>query len=738
MWKIGESNKRSTNENDSERLQIGRFGIGKLSTYILTRNLTYITKKDGMFLLVTMDYSRIKSDDKKKILLDEIRISESDAKKIVQQFTFLDGKDMVAFPMFGDNSEESWTLSVLTDLKPKATEIQEGRLKWILRSALPLNPKFNLYYNCDKIESSKINTAVMNTWIVGKDDATAEDLSFVTPGYDEELKEYYVDLQSLKKVKGSFTLYEDSLLGGKAAENGRSHGIFLSIRGRLINLDDPLLGMEPFSHGPFNRCRILIDADGLDDNLTSTRESVKDSQPLKELKEYIKKKFNNEVRKYYFDAEEKKEQKKSVGYRLSQTGYAISRKPIYNFVKKFFANEISNPYLIEKPTGTTIEELLPQYDSDEEDTQVIENIEWGILGSQSPIAKLNLKTKTVTINSLHPYIANYSDAYRSTLPLESLVITEVLTETNLYELGIDETDIRSIMKKRDETFRQLALADRESLPAAAQLLHDSVANPLGLEDAVYRAFLSLGFETQKIGGKGKPDGYAEAFLGYTPEGSPKNYSLTFDAKSTAGERIAAGTAKLSGLKRHQADYSATYAVEVAIGYAGENDPDSAIAKESKQQKVTVLKVQDLARLLLYAIPKQLGLAKLQDLFETCYTPAECEAWVSTWIQEETDQGPYFDIVDVVYSLQKDDRETPTVEVARLKVNEKLNASYSTAKIKTYAEALKNMVPGQFHYDGKYISVDCSPEVMKRHITNAINSDIPVAMRDIYSAMFATP
>lgn len=310
LWKIGESNKRSTNENDSERLQIGRFGIGKLSTYILTRNLTYITKKDGMFLLVTMDYSRIKSDDKKKILLDEILISESDAKKIVQQFTFLDGKDMVAFPMFGDNSEESWTLSVLTDLKPKATEIQEGRLKWILRSALPLNPKFNLYYNCDKIESSKINAAVMNTWIVGKDDATAEDLSFVTPGYDEELKEYYVDLQSLKKVKGSFTLYEDSLLGGKAAENGRSHGIFLSIRGRLINLDDPLLGMEPFSHGPFNRCRILIDADGLDDNLTSTRESVKDSQPLKELKEYIKKKFNNEVRKYYFDAEEKKSRKR--------------------------------------------------------------------------------------------------------------------------------------------------------------------------------------------------------------------------------------------------------------------------------------------------------------------------------------------------------------------------------------------------------------------------------------------
>lgn len=735
LWKIGESSKRSVEAESGGRLPIGRFGIGKLSTYILTRNLTYISKKDGTYLLVTMDYNRIKSDTE-KILLDEMEISEDSAKNLVQKFTQINGKNMVAFSMFGPNSEPSWTLSILTDLKPKAAEIKEGRLKWILRSALPLNPGFILYYNCDKIESSKVNTPVMKEWIIGKEDATAEALDFAKPVYEQKTDEYSVDFESLKNVKGSFTLYEDSLLGGKSADYGRSHGIFLSIRGRLINLDDPLLGMEPFSHGPFNRCRIMIDADGLDENLTSTRESVKDSKPLNELKEYIKKKFNNEVRKYYFENEEQKEKRKSVGYRLSQTGYTTSRKPIYKFIEKFYAHEIANPFLIEKPTDSTIDELLPQYDDVEEETQVIEHIDWGILGSQAPIAKLNLKTKTVTINSLHPYIANYSDAYRSTLPLESLVLTEVLTEAHLYELGIDETDVHAIMKKRDETFRQLALSDRESLPAAAQLLHDSVANPTGLEDAIYRALLSLGFEAQKIGGNGKPDGYAEACLGYNQDGTSKNYSLTYDAKSTQGKRIAAGTAKLSGLKRHQIDYNATYSMEIAIGYAGEEDPESAITKEANQQKVTILSVQDLARLLLYAVPKQLGLAKLQELFETCYAPADTKAWIDKWIEEEPDKGPYFDMVDVVYSLQKEDRETPTIEVVRLKINEKLKTTYPTAKIKTYAEALKNMVPGQFHYDGKYVSVDCSPEVMKRHITNAINSDIPVAMRDIYNAMFS--
>lgn len=738
LWKIGESSKRMQEEPD-KRLPIGRFGIGKLSTYILTRNLTYVTKKDGRYLLVTMDYNRIKNDnDTKTILLDEIELSEEDTRAFVEQYVKYNGKSMLAFELFGDQAEKSWTLSILTDLKPKAAEIKEGRLKWILRSALPLNPNFNLFYNGEKIISSKISAPIMHTWVIGKDDLTAEILDFATPRHDEGTNNYWVDFHSLKQVKGSFVLYEDSLLGGKSAENGRSHGIFLSIRGRLINLDDPLLGMEAFSHGPFNRSRIIIEADGLDENLTSTRESVKDSQPLNELKTYIKRKFNNEVRKYYFEQEEQKEKRKSVSYRLSQTGYTTSRKPLYKFIEKFFANEIANPYLIEKPTDTTAKELLPQYDfsaETEEETQIIENIEWGILGAQSPIAKLDLKRKTITINSLHPYIANYSDSYKSTLPLESMVITEVLTEAHLYEIGIDETDIHSIMEKRDNTLRQLALADREGIPAAAQLLHDSLANSTALEDAVYRAFLALGFETQKIGGNGKPDGYAEAILGYDADGRSKNYSLTFDAKSTAASRIAAGTAKLSGLKRHQNDYQATYSVEVAIGYEGEDDPESAIAKESSLQRVTAMKAKDLARLLLYAIPKQLGLAKLQNLFETCYTPADVTAWIDSWIKEPSEQGPYFDMVDIVYSLQKEDREPPTVEVVRFKINEKLKANYPTAKIKIYAEALKNMIPGQFHYDGKYISVDCSPQIIKQHIANAINSEIPVAMRDIYNAMF---
>jgi len=734
LWKIGESSKRGNPARDLKRLQIGQFGIGKLATYILARKLTYISKKEGRYLLATMDYDLINAN-KESLTIDEREIDEAEAKALMTPYTNVQGKNMVAFELFGVEAKSTWTMSILTDLKTKASEISEGRLKWILRTALPLNPGFNLYYNNQRIESSKINNPIIKEWIIGKDDVTAEALDYAVCRRNGD--EFFVDFEFLKGVHGTFTLFEDSLIDGKSSGLGRSHGIFLIIRGRLINLDDPLLGMEAFSHGAFNRTRIIISADNLDSNLTSTREAVKESRPYEQLKMYIKKKFNNEVRKFYFEEEEKAANEKSVSYRLSQTSYTTSKRPIYSFIKKFFANEIINPILIEKPTDSSEKELLPEYDKDlEESSQVIEKIEWKPLDSGAPIAKLNLRNKTLIINAVHPYIANYSDSYKNSLPIESIAITEVLTEAHLYELDLDESMVNEIMRKRDTTLRQLALSDREGIPAVAQLLRDAVANPTGLEDAVYRAFLALGFEASKIGGNGKPDGKAEAVLGYSAEEKSRNYSLTFDAKSTAKDKIAAGTAKLSGLKRHQIDYNATYAVEVSIGYQGEDDLDSAISKEAIQQKVTLIKVKDLARLLLLAAPKQLGLGKLKNLFEACYAPLDVTSWIDKLEIEEVAHGPYFEIIDVIYDLQKTDPEPPTASVVRMKLNNKINSSFSTSQVTAFIETLCGIVPGHVHIDiDKKVCIENSPEVIKKIIGKAISTDVPVTMQEIYNAMF---
>ena len=61
LWKIGESRKREK-ESENGRKKIGRFGIGKLATYIIARKLTYICKVGNVYRAVTMDYEKIPSE----------------------------------------------------------------------------------------------------------------------------------------------------------------------------------------------------------------------------------------------------------------------------------------------------------------------------------------------------------------------------------------------------------------------------------------------------------------------------------------------------------------------------------------------------------------------------------------------------------------------------------------------------------------------------------------------------
>lgn len=542
-------------------------------------------------------------------------------------------------------------------------------------------------------------------------------------------------MQNLRGINGEFILYEDSLVDGKSSNLGRSHGIFLSIRGRLINLDDPLLGMEAFSHGAFNRTRIIINADELDDNLTSTREAVRDSVPFTQLKEYIKKKFNNEVRKYYFEQERKIDQEKSVSYRMAQTAYTTSKRPVYNFIQKYYEDKIINPMLIEKPASDKKDELLNLYERDlETGEQVIEKIEYDYKQIEEPIAKLNLLTRTLSINKSHPYVANYIDSNNNLIPLESMVITEVLTESHLYELSLDEGMVNEIVKRRDSTLRQLALSDKMGIPTAAMFLKDSLDNPSGLEEAVARVLTVLGFEVTPIGGNGEPDGKAEACLGFNEEGKNKSYSLTYDAKSTAKNRIAAATAHLSGLRRHREVHKADFSLEVAIDYQGAGDDLSAISIEAKNEKVTMMTAKDLIKLLLLITPKQIGLDKLRELFETCYAPQDVHQWIENVEKMEVEKPPYYELIDIIYDLQKSDSEAPVINIVRYQLKAKMGRDYSTTQVKEWLVLLSNLVPGSVTIDGVYVGVQASAQIIKERVHKAI-SDIPIGIQPLYDEIF---
>lgn len=727
FWRIGESSKKNT--VNADRMPIGKFGIGKLATYILAQNLTIICKSgEGKYYGTVMDYGNI-SDSNESIFLDEKELTENETRQLLEPLITKDGACLTSFRLWGDSCEKTWTMVIMSKLKPKANEIKEGRLKWILSTAMPLNPNFNLTYNGKSLESSKSAIEPWNTWVVGaEDDSIAlKNPKEYTIGHDGD--ENYIDLPNLPKVKGTAYLYRDSLLTGKSSSNGRSHGIFLLVRKRLINIDDPLLGMDALTHGVFNRLRFVIEADGLNDYITSTRESIKSSIPFAELQTYIKRKFS-EIRDWYFKQVEQEEKMNQASYKIAYAAASLSRRPLVSVAKKYYSGEVGRLFLTEIPNLQTDEEKQQFIGKLEErlttEEGIINKVQWESLNPTDPIAKLDLYSGLAKINLMHPFFANFIDEVKSLLPFQLIALTEILTESIMLENGMSQDDVVNILKKRDDILRELTYSDKPNAPFVAQLLMDSVNDINGLEDSVNKAFNSLGFESSRIGGNGKPDGLASAIIG--PQNDPQNYSVTFDSKSTEKERIMASTAHISGVKRHKEDYKADYCCVIAIDFQGADDPESAVNKEAKSNKVTLIRAKDLAKMVLLSTPKQLGLNDLKNFFETCHTVIETSDWIEKLGMKKVERGPIKELLETVYSLNKEDTEPAHLFAIRQK-NSTLN-KYSVDKLRTLVTSIERLVPGFIHLNNDIVSINVPPTKIIDAI-NKIATDVP----DDFSAMY---
>jgi len=71
-WIVGDSIKRRARVTSSGQTTIGKFGIGKLASYVLGQRLTHISLSNGVYSSTTMDFSRIPST----VNLPEVNPSE--------------------------------------------------------------------------------------------------------------------------------------------------------------------------------------------------------------------------------------------------------------------------------------------------------------------------------------------------------------------------------------------------------------------------------------------------------------------------------------------------------------------------------------------------------------------------------------------------------------------------------------------------------------------------------------
>src|SRR5947208_10853869 len=89
LWLIGISNKRTLTTLPKGRAQIGKFGIGKLATYVLANRLTHVSKCGGRFYSTSIDYTEIPTGERggiyteKQVTLPLRELTEAQAEMVV-------------------------------------------------------------------------------------------------------------------------------------------------------------------------------------------------------------------------------------------------------------------------------------------------------------------------------------------------------------------------------------------------------------------------------------------------------------------------------------------------------------------------------------------------------------------------------------------------------------------------------------------------------------------------------
>lgn len=686
-WLIGTSNKRALSSLPKGRKQIGKFGIGKLATYVLANRLSHVSKCQGEYFAASLDYQAIDTragrevEPRTPVKITVRKLNEKQARSALRQWTGATTFTESGAVLFGKGSEDSWTVSIMSSLKPRVIDLKPGRLRWILRTALPLRPDFGIWLNGERLEPSKKGKGLIRTWVLGKDlkELPKPSPEGIEAREDRDVPEssehrFGLVVPGVGRVTGYGEAYED-LLRGKSDDIGRSHGFFVYVYGRLLNVEDGHFGIpaNKLRHGTFGRFRLVIHMDGLDSALRSSRESVGEGPMLEAARDVLTSIFNvarSEIEKH--DDDEAPGAK--LARRVAASPASLSRRPVVELARAVVEGRRTARHL-----------SVPSYSSEAAREEFVGELEARAQGTEGFLTGaaidfdgssrdsafvFDTHSGVLRLNGWHPFVATFHDEFTrkdAGQPLESFAMAEVLGEALLHSIGVGVEAIEEFLIARDELFRQLASeSGRKSALSVAQALLDNVTNSRKFEDSVCDAFDSLGFDVTPLGKSGRPDGVASAHLAADSEGRPRHYRVSLEAKSKEqdGAKVRAKEVDLAAVIRHRDKFECGHAVVVGPAFPTSGGDDSALGdsiaanrrveySNGTYRTITLVNVHDLARLVRIRPLKQLGLARLRGLLEDCSLPQQSAAWVEGVASTEVVKPNYRAIVGAIEDLQRE-------------------------------------------------------------------------------------
>ncbi|MGH9427464.1 MAG: restriction endonuclease, partial [Terriglobia bacterium] len=544
--------------------------------------------------------------------------------------------------------------------------------------ALPLRDDFSIYLDGTKLEASKAGKGRIGRWVLGKDidrlPKPAPDEIEAVEDRDQPIDSearFALQHKAVGRITGYVEIYRELLTGSsiKSDDLGRSHGFFVYVRGRLINVEDGHFGISPdeLRHGTFGRIRVVVHMDALDDYLQSDRERIRQGPVLNDAQNILRAIFNR-IRPELERADEAEEPGARLARKLAGSPASLARRPIIEMARAALHGRIRARYISIPPADTQAErdKLIAVLEARAETPgQFVGGIEFVYDGTSGDgIAVYDAVTGRLKVNGLHPFVGAFFDEFTSKtsgLPLEVFAMAEVLLESHLYQSNLNQTQIDGVMTMRDQLLRYVATESGRMTPLMiANALRNARNDQHELEIWVVEAFRSLGFEATRIGGKGKPDGIAEAPLGPDAKKQQQRYKVSLEAKSKqkAGAKVSAKAVGISAIARQRKDFDAHHAVVVGQLFPTSQSEASALAKEIKEDRkltnaakdprtITLIHIEDLANLVQHRPVKALTLQRIREMLQTQSLPEECKKWVDAVLAERPVRHDYATIVTTI-------------------------------------------------------------------------------------------
>jgi hypothetical protein len=668
LWRVADSKKAGFSNGQGRRPPIGQFGIGKLAAYVLAWRLTHISCVDGKIRLTTMNFRRLSGlhqyDNTQPLDLDLKEVDEAEAKEILSDVRERDPQAWIM--MFGAKRTKSWTAAALSDFKDLYDKLSAGRLGWVLSTGLPLHGSFKIYLDGREVESSKERYEPIYEYRVGADDSVA-----ITMGLPQTGGSIRIDGIS-GEIAGVAKIYKKRLTEGKSDQYGRSNGFFVRVRGRIINLEDELFGIAALNHSAWSRFEMELSADGLRDHLLSSREGVRDSVAVAELRKYMHGVFNVCRRKY---EEWENGQKKGIDIQrlLNDAPSTYVTEPLIEGVKQVVESDEESFYVGRPamPENLDRNDWIREFSIQASNTP-FEQLVFEKTGIYDRVIRYIPDARTLVINVEHPFIEKLIASSRTQAPATLFGSAELLVEVMMQEHGFSRAAIVDFLSDRDRILRIVAGDEPSTAAEVLRLLASATVNATALERAVGQAFRVLGFEYERRGGNDEgPDGVLYARLGRGIE-QLTDYKVVYDSKQTNKPSVPADKIHPESLEDFRRTEDADYGFFVAVAYEAELDNagklNRCIANAVKNgQSITLLKLEHLRRLVEMHYRYGITLTRLRSLFAGAHTVPEVNRWLNELEEELSTQAPQVPLTRLLVGLEaskSDQNATPNVYAVR--------------------------------------------------------------------------